>query len=158
ISEYYREEMGWPIFRKFVSFDTLVSPGELAEIKIATNQIEDRLEEDGRRRVNLDPGYLDYNKVILASAKYNSQKIYLNQGIYADPTLWFENGDYQPYPFSFPDFRTGLYNKTFVHIRAMFKGQRRKLASPSNRFRQKTLTTSTHLTRNGRKGVAHRHS
>lgn len=126
ISEYYREEMGWPIFRKFVSFYELIDPGDLAAIKIKTNDIETQFLENRNRKINLDPGYMDYNKVILASAKYNSQKIYLAMGIYADPTLWYEQGKFQPYPYSFPDFKTGLYDKTLLHIRALFKGQRRK--------------------------------
>ncbi|MFQ5603721.1 MAG: DUF4416 family protein [bacterium] len=126
-TDYYRAEMGGPIWRKFVSFTKLINPKEIAEIKIATNKIEEQLAVAGQRKVNLDPGYLDYNKVILASAKYNSQKIYLDLGIYADPTLWFENGRYQPYPFAFPDFKTGEYDAVFTHIRALFKGQRRKL-------------------------------
>jgi len=63
----------------------------------------------------------------LASAKYNSQKIYIDLGIYADSTLWYEKGNYLPYPYSFPDFKMDLYNKVFLHIRALYKGQRRKL-------------------------------
>jgi hypothetical protein len=119
--------MGWPIFRKFVSFTNLINPKEIARIKIETNEIEERLAVEGKRKVNLDPGYMDYNKVILASAKYNSQKIYLDLGIYADPTLWYEQGKFHPYPYSFPDFKTDLYNPVFLHIRALYKGQRRKL-------------------------------
>ena len=65
--------------------------------------------------------------VELPSSVDNSQNIYLGSGIYADPTLWYEKGAFQPYPYSFPDFKTGLYDKTFLHIRALFKGQRRKL-------------------------------
>ncbi len=126
ITDYYREEIGWPIFRKFVSFSNSINPKEIAQIKLDTNAIEDRLAVDGKRKINLDPGYMDYNKVILASAKYNSQKIYIDLGIYADPTLWFDKGEYHPYPFSFPDFKTGMYSQTFLHIRAQFKGQRRK--------------------------------
>lgn len=129
VSEYYREEMGWPIFRKFVSFLKLINPKELASIKITTNEIEERLSTEGKRPVNLDPGYMDYNKVVLASAKFNAQKIYLNHGIYADPTLWYEKGKFEPYPFAFPDFKTNLYEKTFLHIRALYKGQSRKLNS-----------------------------
>ena len=127
ISDYYQDEMGGPIFRKFVSFANLINPKDIAQIKLQTNAIEVQLAVNGNRKVNLDPGYMDYNKVILASAKYNSQKIYLDSGIYADPTLWYEKGDYRPYPYSFPDFKTGLYHQTFLHIRALFKGQRRKL-------------------------------
>ncbi|NIR47226.1 DUF4416 family protein [candidate division KSB1 bacterium] len=95
-------------------------------MKTETNKIEERLLVDGKRKVNLDPGYMDYNKVILASAKYNSQKIYLGRGIYADPTLWYEKGEFEPYPYSFPDFKTKMYSSVFLHIRALFKGQRRK--------------------------------
>lgn len=126
VSDYYREEMGWPLFRKFVSHFELIDPKAIAGIKIRCNQIEGELAVDGHRTVNLDPGYMDYNKVILASAKYNSQKIYLDLGIYADPTLWYENGGFEPYPYSFPDFKSKQYQQAFLHIRALYKGQRRK--------------------------------
>ncbi|MFQ5651773.1 MAG: DUF4416 family protein [bacterium] len=125
ISEYYKEEMGWPIFRKFFSLENLINPKELARIKIHTNEIEDRLAVDNKRKVNLDPGYLDYNKVVLASAKYNAQKIYLDFGIYADPTLCYEKGHFTPYPFAFPDFKSDAYKSTFLHIRALYKRQGR---------------------------------
>lgn len=127
ITDYYKEDMGWPILRKFVSFSNLINPKDIARVKIETNTIEDQLTMNSKRKVNLDPGYMDYNKVILASAKYNSQKIYIDLGIYADPTLWYEKGNYLPYPYSFPDFKTDAYNKVFLHIRALYKGQRRKL-------------------------------
>ena len=65
--------MGWPIFREFVSFHNLINPKELAKIKIETNKIENELAEN-KRKVNLDPGYMDTNKVVLASAKFNAQK------------------------------------------------------------------------------------
>jgi len=129
ISDYYKEEMGWPIFRKFISFLELINPKELAQIKIKTNQIEEDLAVAGNRKVNLDPGYMDYNKVVLASAKFNAQKIYLDLGIYADPTLWYEKGKFEPYPFAFPDFKTNLYENAFLHIRALYKGQARKFNS-----------------------------
>lgn len=129
VSDYYKDEMGWPIFRKFVSFFNLINPKELAQIKIETNQLEEELAVAGKRRVNLDPGYMDYNKMVLASAKFNAQKIYLDRGIYADPTLWYEKGKFEPYPYSFPDFKANLYEKTFLHIRALFKGQARNLNS-----------------------------
>ncbi len=127
ISDYYKEEMGGPISRKFISFLELISPKDLAQIKIDTNQIEEELMVVGKRKVNLDPGYMDYNKVVLASAKFNAQKVYLDHGIYADPTLWYEKGRFEPYPFAFPDFKTDLYEKTFLHIRALYKGQVQEL-------------------------------
>ena len=125
-TDYYQDEIGGPLFRKIISFSRLINPKEIAAIKIFTNEIEDKLAVDGKRRVNLDPGYMDYNKAILASAKYNGQKIYLDHGIYADPTLWYEHGEFRAYPYSCPDFKTGVYNQAFLHIRALFKAQRRK--------------------------------
>lgn len=126
VTEYYREEMGEPIRRLFVSFRDLIDPGRLAEIKTGANRIEDRLAVQGLRKVNLDPGYMDVCKVVLASAKYNGQKIYLTDGIYADPTLHYEKGHFHPYPWSFPDFKTGQYERTFTRIRELYKAGRRK--------------------------------
>ena len=140
VSAYYRDEMGWPISRKFFSFQDLISPEEIARIKIKTNEIEARLAVGEKRKINLDPGYMDYNKVVLASAKFSAQKIYLSHGIYADPTLWYENGGYHPYPFSFPDFQQGNYDKTFLHIRALFKGQKRKSQRSSDAPKMHTIT------------------
>jgi len=126
ISEYYRPEMGWPIFRLFWSFERVILPNEIAGIKIECNEIEQQFADQGNRRVNLDPGYMDYDKVVLASAKYNGQKIYLDQGIYADLTLHYEKGNFHPYPWSFPDFKSGSYNKTFLRIREIYKLQLKK--------------------------------
>jgi hypothetical protein len=126
VTDYYQEEMGGPISRLFVSFGELIDPGRLAEIKIGANKIENRLAVDGRRRVNLDPGYMDVCKVVLASAKYNGQKIYLADGIYADPTLHYEKGHFQPYPWSFPDFQTGQYEKIFLRIRELYKAKKKR--------------------------------
>jgi hypothetical protein len=120
-SGYYAAEMGSGIFRCFFSFHKLIDPGRLAEIKIQTNQIENEFALAGKRRINLDPGYMDFNKVILASAKFNSQKIYLGHGIYADPALWYEKGRFTAYPSAFPDFKSELYQEAFLHIRALYK-------------------------------------
>ena len=126
ISEYYRPEMGWPIYRRFWAFETLINPNEIARLKIECNEIEDRLALAGNRKVNLDPGYMDYDKIVLASAKYNGQKIYLDYGIYADLTLRYEKGNFYPYPWSFPDFKNGQYNQTFLRIREIYKVQLKK--------------------------------
>ncbi len=125
ITNYYTEEMGEGIYRVFFSFSSLINPGEIVRIKLETNRVERELAVEEKRKVNLDPGYMDYNKVVLASQKYNGQKIYLHSGIYADLTLCYEKGRFHPYPWSFPDFKNGQYNPTFLHIRELYKAQRR---------------------------------
>jgi len=121
VSDYYVPEMGSPIHRLFVSFEQLRNPGKLAQLKTATNGIEDELAVKGERRVNIDTGYLDYDKLVLASAKYNGQKIYLDQGIYADPTLHFSEGTFHPYPTAFPDFQDDRYHGSLLEIRRLYK-------------------------------------
>lgn len=127
ITNYYVPEMGSPISRLFFAFRNLINPKALARIKIECNAIEDRLASDGQRKVNLDPGYLDYDKFVLASAKYAGHKIYLDLGIYADTTLMYRKGQFYPSDFCFPDFKSGVYNEVFLHIRARYKGQVRKM-------------------------------
>lgn len=132
ITDYYTKEMGLPLFRLFYGFQKLIDPGTLATIKLTTNQLEAQFANDGKRRVNLDPGYLDTDKFVLASAKHNAQKIYLAHGIWADPTLRYEKGKYLPYSWSFPDFRSGLYQSTFMRLRDIYKKQRRGELSSSS--------------------------
>jgi hypothetical protein len=70
---------------------------------------------------------MDTCKVILASAKYNGQKIYMARGIYADLTLYYEKGSFHPYPWSFPDFKSGQYNRPFLRIRELYKVQLKEM-------------------------------
>ncbi len=127
LTDYYNPEMGTPIYRQFISFYELVDPVRLPRIKIECNEIEDKLRVENLRKVNLDPGYMDYDKFVLASAKYNAQKVYLELGIYADVTLYYSGGRFTPSPFCFPDFKSNLYEEAFLHMRAKYKGRLRKM-------------------------------
>jgi hypothetical protein len=126
LTSYYVPEMGKPISRQFISFYRLIDPVHLPEIKIKCNGLEKGLAIENKRKVNLDPGYMDYDKVVLASAKYNAHKIYLSLGIYADLTLKYKQAHFHPSPYCFPDLKNGIYEKTFLHMRAKYKGQLRK--------------------------------
>ena len=123
VTSYYDHEMGDTISRIIFSFDILLSPGELARLKVMCNEIEDELRVGGSRKVNLDVGYLDFHKLVLASAKYNGQKIYLDQGVYADPTLYFEGGQFHAFENTFPDFKSNTYHAVFLKIRNTYKAQ-----------------------------------
>ncbi|NOY60794.1 MAG: DUF4416 family protein [Calditrichaeota bacterium] len=127
VTDYYVPEMGAPIHRLFYSFHNLLNPKQLAQIKIDCNEIEEQLAVDGQRKVNIDPGYLDYDKFVLASAKYNAHKIYLDLGIYADLTLTYRRGHFIPSQYCFPDFKNGVYEKEILFMRAKYKGQLRKM-------------------------------
>ena len=106
VSKFYESEMGANLQRGFFSFSTLRSPAELAGLKRKTQQSEERVRrQDGNgRRVNLDPGYLDRFKVVLASTKNASQRIYLDGGIYAEATLLYHSGGFHGLAYTYPDY------------------------------------------------------
>ena len=122
---YYEEEMGRPLFRQFVSFETLVGPGELAGIKVFTNGLEETSGLDGRRKVNLDPGYLALDHLVLATGKPAPHRIYLAEGIYADLHLIYESGGFKPLPWTYPDYKSesllGLMNRLREVLKASLK-------------------------------------
>ena len=122
-TNYYETEMGTDLVRRILGFERLQSPGLMAPFKLLCNDIEAKTSRVGKRQVNLDLGYLDLHKLVLASAKYNGQKIYLDQGIYADTTLLFQSGKFVSLPNTFPDFKSGAYDDELMELRAMYKRQ-----------------------------------
>jgi hypothetical protein len=122
VSTYYHPEMGEGLKRVLYAFRDLISPEAIVDIKLATNAVEDYFADSGRRRVNVDPGYLDFHKLVLASAKFLGQKIYIGKGIYADPTLYYDRG-WKPYAWGFPDFRDGRYDAFLTQVRTAYKAK-----------------------------------
>jgi hypothetical protein len=106
-TRYYDEEMGSPLFRRFVAFKDLVPREALADIKKRTNGIEERYSRGGCRRVNIDPGVISAGNVVLATTKGCAHRPYLRDGIYADLTLIFRNGSFRPLEWTYPDYRQG---------------------------------------------------
>lgn len=104
VTNYYTAEMGPDITRQFVSFATLIQPDAIASIKAATNELENRWRQGGKRRVNIDPGYIGLTKLVLATTKDASQRVYLGGGIYAEATLAFERGSFRPYAYTYRDY------------------------------------------------------
>jgi len=116
-SNYYTAEMGAGIKRFWVSFDKLVSAGDLSDIKIFANKIEDEFAQGGKRKINVDPGYVTPHNVVLASTKNFSHRIYLDKGIYAEVTTIFTKGDYIKLPWSYPDYLSGTAKPFLSKIR-----------------------------------------
>ncbi|MFM2095165.1 MAG: hypothetical protein RIS70_2289 [Planctomycetota bacterium] len=124
MTDYYEPEMGSKLQRRLLAFERLVPPESLVDAKLRCNAWEESdLAEPGGRKVNLDVGYLDHNKVVLASVKFAGQKIHLGQGIYADLVARYEANKYQPFPWTFPDFKTGRYDVDLVAIRTRYLTQ-----------------------------------
>ena len=95
-----------------------------ADWKLKTAEIEQQLSNKGKRRINLDPGYLDLSRVVLLSGKEGSHKIYLRNGVWADLVLLKDKGGYRNFPWTFPDIRTGRYDDFFLQLRTEFKKEK----------------------------------
>ena len=118
--------MGDKLARSIVSFQLPVSPGELVNFKQECVELEQELAgEAGNRSANLDAGYLDHGKLVLASLKPAGQKIYLGRGVYADLVARYGGGKYRPFEWTFPDFTAGVYDEDLAKIRQLYLQQLR---------------------------------
>ncbi|MBU4377005.1 MAG: DUF4416 family protein [Candidatus Omnitrophica bacterium] len=104
-TDYYQEELGDGLKRKFIGIKRLVSPENIYNLKIETNRTEKVLSRAGKRLVNIDPGYITESKLILLTTKDYGHRIYLGHGIYAEVTLKFQGGSFGPLETTYPDYK-----------------------------------------------------
>ncbi len=116
-SEYYNKEFGSNIMRTFMFFEKLISPEQIIEIKLKTNQIEESFSGNNKRKINIDPGYLTLANVVLATTKNYSHRIYLGKGIYGEVTLIYKNNTYSPYIFTYQDYQEPKTVEMFLEAR-----------------------------------------
>lgn len=120
-TDYYAEEFGSNLKRMFLGFKKLFSLDKLYTIKLKTNSLEKKFSKSGNRTINIDPGYLDISKLVLFSTKDYSHRIYTGKGIYAEVTLFYKNKRFNPWPWTYPDFKTEEYLNIFDSIRELYR-------------------------------------
>jgi hypothetical protein len=118
---YYCEELGQPLFRKFISFSNLIPPEDLVDLKLMTNRIEGELTVDGKRRINIDPGYLSQNNIIIATTKNYYHRVPLQRGIYAHIEYIFRKNEPSLLPWTYPDFKKREYISFFKELKRRYK-------------------------------------
>lgn len=126
-TRYYEEEMGHPLLRKFFSFKPIYTPDKLPEIKLYCMEIEDKFRIEGKRKINIDPGYVELSKVVLASTKNYSHRIYIRDGIFAEVTLYFHKREFRDFHYTYPDYREKSYKNFFEKIRESLKNESKNL-------------------------------
>ncbi len=128
-TDYYADESGPDLVRRFIAFSETIPQDRLRAIKLGTIEIEKRLAEESSspypRPVNLDPGLLRMGSIVLASTKASDHRIYLAEGVHAELTMVYEAGGWKPLPWTFPDFRSGMYDGFFSSVRDRLKSMRR---------------------------------
>ncbi len=124
-TSYYTESMGAELKRCFFSFHNFADPGGLADWKLACNALEEKLRTvlapggSPVRPINIDPGYVTGAKLVLATTKDFAHRIYLRDGIFAEITMAFRAGKWLSHQFTFPDFKSGVYDAFLKRARDM---------------------------------------
>ncbi|HDD45395.1 MAG TPA: DUF4416 family protein [Candidatus Desulfofervidus auxilii] len=125
-TDYYYSEMGKPLFRRLISFLNLILPDELPDIKIKTNNIEKEYAINGKRQINIDPGYITAERLVLATGKNYTHRVYLKDGVYADLTLIYQKGDFQALPWTYPDYASEPLKGLLKLVRKRYLEQRKR--------------------------------
>ena len=126
-TDYYCKEMGKPLKRQFISFLKLISPETLPEIKHETNKVELKYSKDEKRQANIDPGYITAERLVLATGKNFTHRIYLRDGVYADLTLIYQNKDFRPLSWTYPDYASPGIREIFKQIREKYLSQLKQI-------------------------------
>jgi hypothetical protein len=127
---YYDRELGRPLIRRMATFARLLPQNALCRVKRFTNTLENHFSgQDGRRRVNLDPGFLTMERFVLATGKNYTHRIYLGRGIFGDLTLVFQAGSWQTLPWTFPDYAAPNMQSVLTDIRRRYRRDLREAAS-----------------------------
>ncbi len=122
-TSYYNLEMGEEIYRLYLSFIDLIYPTQLADIKKKTNEIEDIFKNDGKRRINIDPGYISLSNLVLATTKNYSHRIAISKEIYAEVTLIYKKNSFTPLEWTYPDYKDPQNILSFDKIRKILSNQ-----------------------------------
>ncbi len=118
-TDYYEPEMGKSLVRQWLAFAPLRPLDRIAEVKLATNELENTWwRPDGTRKVNLDPGFLTLHNLILATTKNYAHRIYVGNGIFAEVTLLYRDGRFQALNWTYPDYQSATATEFLFRVRA----------------------------------------
>ncbi len=119
-TDYYNREMGGGLRRIITSFNKLRGRELLVESKIFTSALEAAYSVEGRRQINIDPGYIAQEHLILATGKCYYHRPYLGSGVFADLTLVYKNKKYQSLEWTYPDYNTSEMKELFLKLRKRY--------------------------------------
>ena len=115
----YYDEISPDLKRVFLCFPGLVNAGGLADWKHQAIEIE-AISRQPVRAVNIDPGYVDGARLVLASTKDHAHRIYIRDGIFAEVTMRYRFKKWTAFDYTFPDFASGVYDEFFLKVRRLW--------------------------------------
>ena len=126
-SSYYDGELGGEGIRRIISFKNTVNPDDQADIKTYTNALEARFSVNGERKINLDPGFINHGRLLLATTKETGFRIPLKDGIYTELTLYFARGKWQKLPWTYRDYQSERVQRFLTKVRKIYLDERKEL-------------------------------
>ncbi len=121
----YTEEMGEGLERRFYSFERQVDRDRLPEAKALCYKIErqfgDLVDDFTFRTVNIDPGIMTAENLVMASHREYNHRVYLRDGVFAELTLVYARGRFVRLPWTPPDFCEGEAIEFFLRVRESFE-------------------------------------
>jgi hypothetical protein len=120
-TDYYAKELAPPVFRKFLFFERPVDASSVVGAKLNAMSVEARFSRNGKRQINIDPGYMTLAKVVLVSSKNYSHRIYLGRGVFGEVELFHKDGVFKALPYTYPDYREDMFLAIFVEARSLLK-------------------------------------
>jgi hypothetical protein len=124
---YYHPEMGINLMRRFITFEKLIEPSTLPEVKRWMDGLESRYKDrEGRRTINSDPGYISLGQLVLATHKKYTHRPYLREGTYADLTLIYKRKSFHPLAWTYPDYGSAEIIKIMNRLRERYRTQLRE--------------------------------
>jgi hypothetical protein len=124
----YHDEMGRPLIRQWVRFKLLFGPEQLARCKLETNMAETLLARQFaargvQRPVNIDPGYIQRNKLVLATTKDAPHRLYMSEGVYGEAALRWTDHAWGHWPWTPEDYKTPVAGQFFTAARSAYLEQ-----------------------------------
>ena len=124
-SSYYDEELGGEGLRRIYSFERVVDAERQADIKTFTNALEEKYSEGGLRKINIDPGFINSGRLMLATTKPNGFRIPLKCGIYTELTLFYARGEFHDLPWTYRDYSSALVKEFLIRVRKKYLSERK---------------------------------
>lgn len=121
---YYVPEMGENLYRGVLSFEKCIPPETIALEKKSSNALElscASSENPDHRRMNVDIGYMDLDKVVLPSYKRGPFKLYAGDGVWLDMLLTYSKGLFHATAWAFEDFKRNPYQHDLQLIRERWR-------------------------------------
>jgi len=106
-----------------ICFKKLVRVDGIEKVKISTNKMENKIASGGKRRVNIDPGYLTEAKLVLLTTKDYSHRVYIGRGIFGESTLYFKGKTFNAWPWTYPDYASQDIVSYFNRVRERYMSE-----------------------------------